>query len=179
MWWYLHKLTRLVSLVRPPWLQYWMWCRSTRRDSHPGNRHRHLSRSRAARRSAGPGLRRRRPTSSTAPSWSCRIQDKVAVQASIWAVLTLTAGPSSTWRRGSAWSSGAAGVAGGVSAETPAARRGGGGGGGDGGGGWAVDIGRSGILISSALDPPVQPGPEDISLWKAQPSCRPRPGPQA
>ena len=49
---------------------------------------------RPAQRRARPA--RRRPTSSTVPSWSCRIQDKVAVQASIWAVLTLTAGPSST-----------------------------------------------------------------------------------
>ena len=31
--------------------------------------------------------------------------------------------------------------------------------GGGGGGGWAVDIRRSGILISSALDPPVSQGP--------------------
>ena len=53
-----------------------MWCRSIRRDSHPGNRHRHWSRSRAARRSAAVGRRRRRPRSSTLPSRSWSIQLK-------------------------------------------------------------------------------------------------------
>ena len=47
--------------------QCWMWCRSTRRDSQPGNRHRPWSRSRAARRMAELGRRRRRPRASTAP----------------------------------------------------------------------------------------------------------------
>ena len=45
-----------------------MWCRSTRRDSQPGNRQRQWSRSRAARRSAAFGRRRRRPRSRMAPS---------------------------------------------------------------------------------------------------------------
>jgi len=70
------------------------------------------------------GLRRRRPTFSTAPPASCRIQDSAAVQVIIWAVETLTAGPSSTWHRpGSAAAPGSPGPGGtgaGVSAETPA-----------------------------------------------------------
>ena len=41
--------------MRPPLTQCWTWCRSTRRDSQPGNRHRQPSRSRAARRIAGAG----------------------------------------------------------------------------------------------------------------------------
>ena len=53
--------------MRPPLAQYWMWCRSTRRDSQPGNRHRQPSRSRAARRMAALGRRRRRPRASTMP----------------------------------------------------------------------------------------------------------------
>src|SRR5579864_8175790 len=99
MWWYLHKLIRLSRLVRPSLDQYWMWCRSTRRDSQPGNRHRHVSRSRAARRSAAFGRRRRRPRSSSFPALSCSIQVQVAVQAIIWAAVGLMAGPSSTWQR--------------------------------------------------------------------------------
>ena len=57
----------------------------------------------------------------TAPASPCRIQDKAAVQATICAVDTLIAGPSSTWHRaGSAGSPGTRAGAGGVSAETPA-----------------------------------------------------------
>ena len=85
--------------VRPPLTQCWMWCRSTRRDSQPGNRHRPWSRSRAARRIAELGLRRRRPRASTAPPSPWVIHDSAAVQAIICAVDTLIAGPSSTWQR--------------------------------------------------------------------------------
>src|ERR1700721_3151259 len=119
MWWYLHKLIRLSSLVWPPLDQYWMWCRSTRRDSQPGNRHRHVSRSRTARRCAAFARRRRRPTSSSLPALSCSIQVQVAVQAIICAVAGVIAGPSSTWQRaGSADTGGvAAGGAGGGGAD--------------------------------------------------------------
>jgi hypothetical protein len=60
----------------------------------PGNRHRHLSRSLAARRSAAVGRRRRRPRSSTEPSRPWRIQLTAAAQAIIVAVVMLIAGPS-------------------------------------------------------------------------------------
>ena len=118
MWCQGHKLTRLARSVRPPLTQCWMWCRSTRRDSQPGNRHRQPSRSRAARRIAALGRRRRRPRASTAPPSPWVIQDSAAPQPSSCAVEMLTAGPSSTWHRpGSAGSPGTRG-AGGVSAET-------------------------------------------------------------
>jgi hypothetical protein len=104
-----------------------MWCKSTRRDSHPGNRHRPPSRSRAARRIAEPGRRRRRPRASTAPPSPWVIQDSAAVQPSICAVVTLIAGPSWTWHRaGSAGSPGTRTPAG-VSAETPGPAAGAGG----------------------------------------------------
>ncbi len=48
----LAQADQVDRLVRPPRLQYRMWCRSMRRDSQPGNLHRQVSRSRAARRSA-------------------------------------------------------------------------------------------------------------------------------
>ena len=121
LWWYWQRLIRFSRLVRPPLIQCWMWCRSTRRDSQPGYRQRQVSRSRAARRSAADGRRRRRPRSRMVPSWSCSIQLSAAVQAIICAVLTLIAGPSSTWHRaGSAGSPGTGRAAAGVSAETPA-----------------------------------------------------------
>ena len=53
--------------MRPPLAQCWMWCRSVRRDSQPGNRHRQPSRSRAARRIAELGRRRRRPRARISP----------------------------------------------------------------------------------------------------------------
>ena len=81
--------------MRPPLTQCRMWCRSVRRDSHPGNRHRPWSRSRAARRIAELGRRRRRPRASTAPASPWVIQDSAAVQVTICAVDTLMAGPSS------------------------------------------------------------------------------------
>jgi hypothetical protein len=119
--WYRHRLIRLARSVRPPLAQCTMWCRSVRRDSQPGNRHRPLSRSRAARRCATFGRGRRRPRAKMAPPRSCRIHDRTAVQQIICAVDTLSAGPSSTWHRaGWAGSPGTGSAAAGVSAETPA-----------------------------------------------------------
>ena len=110
--------------MRPPLLQYWIWCRSTRRDSQPGNRHLPRSRSRAALRSAAFGRRRLRPRSSILPPAPWSIQDSAAEQPSMCAVLMLIAAPSSTWHRpGSAGSPGGTGADGGVSAGAAARRR--------------------------------------------------------